>query len=126
MTRSNDDGSRADRVAPQRAAADDASNPKGDSEHDSRRRLRIETAAYYRAKARGFIPGLELDDWLAAEAQIATDVSDRDGNTQIEGVGGGLDEQPVASAPGGGSMSATRSDGNPPASAKQKTDRGSH
>lgn len=27
----------------------------------------IATAAYYRAEARGFAPGCEMDDWLAAE-----------------------------------------------------------
>jgi hypothetical protein len=27
----------------------------------------ISEAAYYKAEARGFTPGLELDDWLAAE-----------------------------------------------------------
>jgi len=29
----------------------------------------IATAAYYKAEARGFIPGQELDDWLEAEAE---------------------------------------------------------
>jgi hypothetical protein len=27
-------------------------------------------AAYYRAERRGFVPGFELDDWLAAEREI--------------------------------------------------------
>jgi hypothetical protein len=30
----------------------------------------ISEAAYYRAEGRGFFPGRELDDWLAAEAEI--------------------------------------------------------
>ncbi|MCX7173604.1 MAG: DUF2934 domain-containing protein [Proteobacteria bacterium] len=30
----------------------------------------IATAAYYRAEARGFVPGQELDDWLEAEAKF--------------------------------------------------------
>lgn len=30
----------------------------------------ISDAAYYRAQKRGFAPGRELDDWLAAEAEI--------------------------------------------------------
>lgn len=34
------------------------------------RRMRIAQAAYYRAERRGFTPGHELDDWLAAEAEI--------------------------------------------------------
>lgn len=32
---------------------------------------KIEIAAYYRAQARGFKPGKELEDWLEAEAEIA-------------------------------------------------------
>lgn len=35
------------------------------------RREQIATAAYFRAQQRGFEPGHELDDWLAAEAEIA-------------------------------------------------------
>ena len=30
----------------------------------------IAEAAYYRAKRRGFAPGQEVDDWLAAEAEV--------------------------------------------------------
>lgn len=30
----------------------------------------IAVAAYYRAERRGFEPGHELEDWLAAEAEI--------------------------------------------------------
>lgn len=30
----------------------------------------IATAAYYRAEARGFAPGSELQDWLEAEADL--------------------------------------------------------
>lgn len=32
----------------------------------------IAVAAYYRAEGRGFAPGRELADWLAAEAEIET------------------------------------------------------
>lgn len=32
---------------------------------------RIEIAAYYKAQARGFAPGHELEDWLAAEKEVA-------------------------------------------------------
>ena len=35
---------------------------------DEKRILRIAESAYYKAEARGFSPGHELDDWLAAEA----------------------------------------------------------
>ena len=30
----------------------------------------ISEAAYYRAETRGFQPGRETDDWLAAEAEV--------------------------------------------------------
>ena len=30
----------------------------------------IAEAAYYRAEQRGFAPGHELDDWVAAEAEV--------------------------------------------------------
>jgi hypothetical protein len=32
----------------------------------------IAERAYYRAEKRGFVPGYELEDWLAAEREIAT------------------------------------------------------
>ena len=34
------------------------------------REARIERAAYQRAQGRGFHPGSELDDWLAAEREV--------------------------------------------------------
>jgi len=34
------------------------------------REAMIAEAAYYRAEARGFEPGHELEDWLAAESEI--------------------------------------------------------
>jgi hypothetical protein len=37
---------------------------------DDEVRQRIAEAAYYRAQQRGFSPGYELEDWLAAEEQI--------------------------------------------------------
>ena len=33
-------------------------------------RRRIEMTAYFKAKARGFEPGYELEDWLAAEREV--------------------------------------------------------
>ncbi len=36
---------------------------------DKNRISRIAESAYYKAEARGFLPGYELDDWLAAEAE---------------------------------------------------------
>ena len=37
------------------------------------RERQVAEAAYYRAERRGFEPGRELDDWLAAEAEIDGD-----------------------------------------------------
>ena len=34
------------------------------------RRHLVATAAYLHASARGFVPGHEVEDWLAAEAEI--------------------------------------------------------
>lgn len=53
----------------------------------------ISEAAYYRAEARGFVPGRELDDWLAAEndyvkIQIARYlvIAEEDGGVTILGL----------------------------------------
>jgi hypothetical protein len=35
-----------------------------------KRRAMIEEAAYLRAERRGFAPGFEVEDWLAAEAEV--------------------------------------------------------
>jgi hypothetical protein len=45
------------------------SNARADISPDELRRL-ISEAAYYRAKQRGFAPGHELEDWIAAEAEV--------------------------------------------------------
>ena len=38
---------------------------------DAKSRLdRIAAAAFYKAEARGFVPGRELEDWLEAEAEF--------------------------------------------------------
>ena len=37
---------------------------------ETERRRMIETAAYLRAERRNFEPGHELEDWLAAEAEV--------------------------------------------------------
>jgi hypothetical protein len=39
----------------------------------------IAEAAYYRAEQRGFAPGAELDDWLAAEVEVDTLLADAGG-----------------------------------------------
>lgn len=38
---------------------------------DQRRAL-IAQAAYFRAERRGFVPGYEAEDWLAAESEVDT------------------------------------------------------
>lgn len=37
----------------------------------------IEEAAYYRAKERNFEPGHELEDWIAAEAEVRRRLENR-------------------------------------------------
>ena len=37
---------------------------------DDEIRCWIAEAAYYRAEKRGFLPGMEADDWIAAEAEV--------------------------------------------------------
>jgi len=41
----------------------------------------IARAAYFRAMERGFMPGHELEDWLAAEAQVDADLLRGTGET---------------------------------------------
>jgi Protein of unknown function (DUF2934) len=36
----------------------------------SDRDIRVRMAAYFRAERRGFAPGHEIEDWLAAEAEL--------------------------------------------------------
>ena len=45
----------------------DIVEPVHQTEESKTRHQWISVAAYYKAQARGFVPGLELDDWLAAE-----------------------------------------------------------
>jgi hypothetical protein len=37
----------------------------------------IQEAAYYKAKARGFAPGHEVQDWIEAEAEVRMRLDDR-------------------------------------------------
>jgi hypothetical protein len=46
---------------------------------EDRRRL-IAEAAYFRAEQRGFVPGSELEDWLAAELEIDALIGDEGGD----------------------------------------------
>ena len=50
------------------AAAGDAANSAIPSEAEMLEM--ISEAAYYRAEKRGFMPGLEHEDWLQAEAEV--------------------------------------------------------
>lgn len=49
------------------APGTDGTPPTADALHHC-----IAVAAYFRAEQRGFMPGLELDDWLAAEAVVCS------------------------------------------------------
>ena len=40
-----------------------------EQENELDRRSRIAMSAYYKAQARGFEPGHDVDDWLSAEAE---------------------------------------------------------
>ncbi|MDP8983573.1 MAG: DUF2934 domain-containing protein [Pseudomonadota bacterium] len=42
---------------------------------ESERRRLIEQAAYLRAERRNFMPGHELEDWVAAEAEVDSRLS---------------------------------------------------
>ena len=57
---------RAARSAREPEVADQKATPRSEEE----RRELIAQAAYFRAQRRGFAPGRELDDWLAAESEI--------------------------------------------------------
>lgn len=59
---------KATRQQPQAAETSDLSSP--DATTDQRMQM-IATAAYFRAEQRGFAPGCEMEDWLAAEAEVA-------------------------------------------------------
>jgi len=44
---------------------------------DAHMQALIAEAAYYRAERRGFAPGQEIEDWLAAEKEIMERVASR-------------------------------------------------
>ncbi|MHB8815069.1 MAG: DUF2934 domain-containing protein [Steroidobacteraceae bacterium] len=64
----------ADKAAPRRRAASETPAAAADAAHitvsQEARRAMIEQAAYLRAERRGFAPGGEAEDWLAAEAEV--------------------------------------------------------
>jgi hypothetical protein len=47
------------------------SGPASDTGAAQGRHAAISLAAYFRAEARGFAPGHEFEDWLAAEEDVA-------------------------------------------------------
>jgi hypothetical protein len=59
-------------ASPARAPRERKAAPAADSGgvSEAARREMVEKAAYYRAQRRGFSPGYEMDDWLAAEEEI--------------------------------------------------------
>jgi Protein of unknown function (DUF2934) len=60
----------------QQSEASGAAGQTGAAEQtDAGRHTRIAILAYYKASERGFAPGGELDDWLAAEREIEMDQS---------------------------------------------------
>ena len=65
-------GSKKDRGAASRAMVkpDSAATQDAPSITAQRREAMIREAAYLRAEGRGFCPGHELEDWLAAEMEI--------------------------------------------------------
>ena len=66
----------ADKTTPNKAESCTATNTCADTDttrsdaSPEERHDMIVTAAYYRAECRGFAEGCELEDWLAAEAEI--------------------------------------------------------
>jgi hypothetical protein len=68
----------AKQQAPAHNRAPPATNPAGRSESSELKgseltpeaRRRVALAAFYRAEARGFSPGHELEDWLEAEREV--------------------------------------------------------
>jgi hypothetical protein len=46
------------------------SPPPAAPRHREERHASIAKAAYFRSQHRGFIPGYELEDWLAAEEEV--------------------------------------------------------
>jgi hypothetical protein len=57
------------RAAPTKADAATTATVTG-AVSETARRVMIEQGAYLRAERRGFAPGGELEDWMAAEAEV--------------------------------------------------------
>jgi len=60
-----------DLPSPSRAIAEIKTVPAFSNDRNTYTRKELIVAdAYYRAEKRGFVPGCELDDWLAAERAV--------------------------------------------------------
>lgn len=65
-----------DKIAPQqrteagKPAAPSSAPPIRSNVSEDARRAMVAQAAYLRAERRGFAPGGELEDWMAAEAEV--------------------------------------------------------
>lgn len=65
----------AEKVAPRRRAPSASTVPASDATtaitvSEEARRAMIAQAAYLRAERRGFAPGGDVEDWMAAEAEV--------------------------------------------------------
>lgn len=65
----------AEKAAPRRRAPSASAAPAPDTTtaitvSENARRAMIAQSAYLRAERRGFTPGNEVEDWLAAEAEV--------------------------------------------------------
>ena len=54
-----------------RKAASTRARPAAAPRSAAEREEMVRTAAYFRAERRGFAPGYEWEDWLAAEAEVS-------------------------------------------------------
>jgi hypothetical protein len=66
-------------TTPQREVPEPAADEEPPAEQPSPEdiRRRIEMQAYFKAKARGFAPGYELQDWLEAEREVKQRAANR-------------------------------------------------
>ena len=62
------------RSSRKRAAQPSSETPYSSFIDPQQRAMLIAKAAYYRALRRGFAPGHETQDWLAAEAEVDTEL----------------------------------------------------
>ena len=70
MEREKTDTQASEQRIPKKSPRRVSSNPDQIGLSEEERHHLISEMAYFRAEQRGFAPGEELSDWLAAEAQI--------------------------------------------------------